>query len=254
MNLKQKIHARQTLFTAWSSIPDPITAGIVASSAFDAVTLDMQHGGHSDESVLRCIGPVIQNGAHPIVRVPVGRFDMASRALDFGAEAVIAPMINTVADAKAFAASMKYPPVGERSWGPGRAMAFHGHSDPNAYFRAANGETLAIAMIETMEALAIADDILALPGIDGVFVGPSDFSIAWSGGEQVNPRHEGMTDILRDIAVRAKKAGKFAASFGMDGPHAAFLAGLGYQLVAIGVDSGYIKSGADAMVREAKAE
>ena len=252
MNMKQKIQGGATLFTAWSSIPDPITAGIVASSDFDAVTLDMQHGGHSEESVLRSIGPVIQNGAHPIVRVPVGRFDMASRALDFGAEAVIAPMINTIADAKAFAASMKYPPVGERSWGPGRAMTFHGHSDANAYFRAANGETLAIAMIETMEALAIVDEILALPGIDGVFVGPSDFSIAFSGGEFVNPKHEGMTEILSDIAARAKRAGKFAASFGMDGPHAAFLAGLGYQLVAIGVDTGYIKSGANALVREAK--
>ena len=252
MNLRQKIHAGQTLFTAWSSIPDPITAGIVASSAFDAVTLDMQHGGHSDESVLRCIGPVIQNGAHPIVRVPVGRFDMASRALDFGAEAVIAPMINSIADAMSFAAAMKYPPMGERSWGPGRAMAFHGHSDPNAYFRAANGETLAIAMIETMEALAVAGEILAITGIDGVFVGPSDFSIAWSGGKLVNPKHDGITDILREVAARAKKAGKFAASFGMDGPHAAFLSGLGYQLVAIGVDSGYIKSGADALVGEAK--
>ncbi len=253
MNMKQKIQGGETLFTAWSSIPDPITAGIVASSAFDAVTLDMQHGGHSDESVLRCIGPVIQSGAHAVVRVPVGRFDMASRALDFGAEAVIAPMINTIEDAKAFAGSMKYPPLGERSWGPGRAMAFHGHSDPNAYFIAANSETLAIAMIETMEALAIADDILALDGIDGVFVGPSDFSIAWSGGALVNPKHDGMTNILRDIASKAKKAGKFAASFGMDGAHAAFLAGLGYQFVAIGVDTGYIKAGADALVGEAKA-
>jgi 4-hydroxy-2-oxoheptanedioate aldolase len=252
MNLKQKIQAGQTLFTAWSSIPDPITVGIVASTSFDAVTLDMQHGGHSDESVLRSIGPVIQNGSHAIVRVPVGRFDMASRALDFGAEAVIAPMINSIADAKAFAASMKYPPLGERSWGPGRAMAFHGHADANAYFSAANSETLAIAMIETMQALAIADDILALAGIDGVFAGPSDFSIAWSGGAFVNPKDEGMTDILRELATRARNAGKFAASFGTDGPHAALLAELGYQLIAVGVDSGYIKSGADALVKQAK--
>lgn len=252
MNLKQKIQAGHTLFTGWSSLPDPLLAGALAATDFDAVTLDMQHGGHSDDSVLRCIGPVIQNGAHPIVRIPVGRFDMASRALDFGAEAVIAPMINSLDDARLFAGSMKFPPLGDRSWGPTRAMLFRGTADPNGFFHAANNETLAIAMVETMEALEIADDILALPGIDGIFVGPADFSIAWSGGDFVNPRHEGMTYILRELTAKAKAAGKFAASFGMDAAHAKFLASLGYQLLAISTDTGCLAAGANAMVTEAK--
>ena len=252
MNMKKKIQAGQTLFTAWSLLPDALWAGTLASTAFDAVTLDMQHGGHSDESVLRAIGPVIQNGAHPIVRVPVGRFDMASRALDFGAEAVIAPMINTIADAKAFADAMKFPPLGERSWGPGRAMGFHGHKDANGYFQAANGETLAIAMIETLDALAIADQIIALPGIDGIFVGPSDFSISWSKAAFVNPLDSGLTGILSNLADKSKAAGKFGASFGMDGKHAHFLASLGYQLIAISTDQGCLAAGAAAAVAAAK--
>ncbi|MGL4489783.1 MAG: HpcH/HpaI aldolase family protein, partial [Rhizobiaceae bacterium] len=230
----------------------PITVGVLASSSFDVVTLDMQHGGHSDESIMRCIGPVIQNGAHPIVRIPVGGFDMASRALDFGAEAVIAPMINTVRDARLFADSMKYPPVGERSWGPGRAMAFHGHSDGNAYFQNANNETLAIAMIETMEAVAIAAEILALPGIDGVFVGPSDLSIAWSKGAFLDPRHAGMDEMHIEINRLAKSAGKFAASFAQDGAHSKHLASFGYQLMAIADDGAYIRAGANALVSAAK--
>ena len=252
MNMKKKIQAGQTLFTGWSLFPDALWAGALASTPFDVVTLDMQHGGHSDESVLRAIGPVIQNGAHPIVRVPVGRFDMASRALDFGAEAVIAPMINTLADAKAFADAMKYPPLGERSWGPGRAMGFHGHTDANSYFHAANGETLAIAMIETLDALAIADQIMDLPGIDGIFVGPSDFSISWSKGAFVNPLDEGMTGILSSLVDKAKGAGKFAASFGMDGKHARYLASLGFQLIAISTDQGCLAAGAAAAVAAAK--
>jgi 4-hydroxy-2-oxoheptanedioate aldolase len=252
VNLKKKIQAGQTLFTAWSSIPEPLLAGVLASSAFDIVTLDMQHGGHSDESVLRCVGPVIQNGAHPVVRVPVGRFDMASRALDFGAEAVIAPMINSVEEAKAFADFMKFPPLGARSWGPPRAMAFHGHTDMNAYFKAANLETIALAMIETLAAYEVADAILALEGIDGIFVGPADFSIAFSKGATVNHKNPDMTDILRDLATRAKQAGKFAASFGADPGHAKFLASLGYQLIAIGADAGFIKGAADGMVAEAR--
>ena len=252
MNLKQKIQNNQTLFTAWSTMPDPLWAGLAASTAFDVVTLDMQHGGHSDDSVLRCIGPVIQNGAHPVVRVPVGRFDMASRALDFGAEAVIAPMINTLDDAKSFADFMKYPPLGQRSWGPTRAMAFHGPNDANAYFKSANSETLAIVMIETMDAFAITDEILGLPGIDGIFVGPADFSIGWSDGQFVNAQHEGLTEILRKLVMKAKAAGKFAASFGMDPAHAKLLASLGFQLIAISTDTGCLRAGADAMVAAAR--
>ena len=252
MNLKQKIQAGQTLFTAWSSIPDPLTAGAFAATDFDAVTLDMQHGGHSDDSVLRSIGPVIQNGAHAVVRVPVGRFDMASRALDFGAEAVIAPMINTLDDAKAFADAIKYPPLGERSWGPGRAMAFHGYSDFNTYLKEANGMCLAIAMVETLEALENLDAFLAMDGIDGIFVGPGDFSIAWTKGAHYNPKNDAMTETLRDVAGRCRKAGKFAGNFGSDAAHARFLAGLGYQFVAIGTDVSCIKGGANALVAGAR--
>ena len=252
MNLKQKIQAGQTLFTAWSSIPDPLTAGAFAVTDFDAVTLDMQHGGHSDDSVLRSIGPVIQNGAHAVVRVPVGRFDMASRALDFGAEAVIAPMINTLDDAKAFADAIKYPPLGERSWGPGRAMAFHGYSDFNTYLKEANGICLAIAMVETLEALENLDAFLGMDGIDGIFVGPGDFSIAWTNGAHYNPKNDAMTETLRDVAGRCREAGKFAGNFGSDAAHARFLAGLGYQFVAIGTDVSCIKGGANALVAGAR--
>jgi 4-hydroxy-2-oxoheptanedioate aldolase len=252
MKLKEKIQGGQTLFTAWSSIPDPLVAGILASSEFDTVTLDMQHGGHSEDSVLRSIGPIIQNGAHPVVRIPVGRFDMASRALDFGAEAVIAPMINSLEDAKAFADFMKFPPLGARSWGPPRAMEFHGHTDMNSYFKAANSETLALAMIETMPAYKAVDSILALEGIDGIFVGPADFSIAFTRGASVNHKNSDMTDILRDLVLCAKQAGKFVASFGADPTHAKFLASLGYQLIAISADAGFIKSAADGLVAAAR--
>ncbi|RVC20896.1 aldolase/citrate lyase family protein, partial [Mesorhizobium sp. M7A.F.Ca.CA.004.04.2.1] len=108
MSLKSRLAADETLFTAWSGVPDALTVEIVAKQGFDAVTLDMQHGGHHEDSVLRGLVPVLAAGKPALVRIPVGRFDMASRALDFGAEAVIAPMVNSVADAKLFAAVMKY--------------------------------------------------------------------------------------------------------------------------------------------------
>ena len=163
-SLAARLRAGESLYTAWSAIPEPLVSEFLARSAFDAVTLDMQHGCHSTESVLRGIAAIKLAGKPAVVRIPVGRFDMASRSLDFGAAAVIAPMVNSLADARAFAASMKFPPVGERSWGPTRLLALHGIPDAQAYLASANRDTLAIAMIETRAAEAILDDILAVDG------------------------------------------------------------------------------------------
>jgi 4-hydroxy-2-oxoheptanedioate aldolase len=117
MSLAARLRAGETLFTAWSAIPDPLVAEFLARSGFDAVTLDMQHGCHTSDSVLRSVPAIALAGKPAVVRVPIGDFAMASRALDFGATAVIAPMVNSMADARAFAAAMKFPPEGERSWG-----------------------------------------------------------------------------------------------------------------------------------------
>ncbi len=120
------------------------------------------------------------------MRIPVGRFDMASRALDFGAEAVIAPMVNSVEDARRFAAAMKYPPLGERSWGPTFAFPRHGQGDFSRMAARQQQAHRGIAMIETRAAVDALDGILDTPGIDGIFLGPSDFSIAWTNGATVN--------------------------------------------------------------------
>src|SRR5690606_19198047 len=194
MSLKQRLEADEVVLTSWSGVPDALTVEIMAAQGFDAVTLDMQHGGHNEDSVLRCLTPVLATGKPALVRVPVGRFDMASRALEFGAEAVIAPMINSLADAQAFAAATQYPPVGQRSWGPTYAFPRHGHGDYQEWLRTSNGRTLSFAMIETREAVAVLDDIMAIPGIDAVFLGPGDLSIAWTEGRKVNSTLEDMME------------------------------------------------------------
>ncbi|MBN9553048.1 MAG: 2,4-dihydroxyhept-2-ene-1,7-dioic acid aldolase, partial [Alphaproteobacteria bacterium] len=152
MSLKSRLAADETLFTAWSGVPDALTVEIIANQGFDAVTLDMQHGGHNEDSVLRGLAPVLAANKPALVRIPVGRFDMASRALDFGAEAVIAPMVNSVDDARQFAAAMKYPPMGERSWGPTYAFPRHGKGDYAEWLRDSNQRTMAFAMVETRAA------------------------------------------------------------------------------------------------------
>jgi 4-hydroxy-2-oxoheptanedioate aldolase len=253
MTLASRLAAGETLFTAWSGVPDSLIVEIMALQPFDAVTLDMQHGGHNEDSVLRGLLPVLRAGRHALVRIPVGRFDMASRALDFGAEAVIAPMINSVEDARRFAAAMKYPPVGERSWGPTYAFPRHGKGDFSAWLGESNARTMAFAMVETRAAVEALDGILETPGIDGVFLGPSDFSIAWSYGKTINAGLEDMMATVKSVAERARKAGKHAAIYLTDPKAAPRLADMGYQLFACGSEHQLIARGAEVVLGAAKA-
>lgn len=252
MSLAKRLGAGETLYSAWSGLPDSLAVEAVAQLGFDAVTLDMQHGGHQEDSVVRGIAPILLAQKHPLVRIPVGRFDMASRALDFGAEAVIAPMVNSVEDARSFAAAMKYPPSGERSWGPSFALPRYGLNDAQAYLRDANSDTLAFAMIETRAALAALDDILGVDGIDGVFVGPSDFSIAWTRGETMNPALDEMMDAIAQIAARATEAGKLAAIYVADPALGVRYVGMGYRLLAFGNEARYMAMGAEAILAKAR--
>ena len=253
MSLGLRLAAGETLCTAWSGIPDALTVEVVAGQGFDAVTLDMQHGGHHEDSVLRGVVPVLRAGKHAIVRIPVGRFDMASRALDFGAEAVIAPMINSVEDARRFAAAMKYPPVGERSWGPTYAAPRARAADFQDWLHNANQRTVSFAMIETRAALDALDGILATPGIDGVFVGPSDFSIAWSNGVTINPGLESMMETVEQIAMRARRAGKHAAIYLVDPALAGRFVAMGFGLLAMGSEHKLVQLGADSLLNAVKA-
>jgi 4-hydroxy-2-oxoheptanedioate aldolase len=252
MNLAERLNSGTVSFTAWSGVPDSLTVEIVSRLGFEVVTLDMQHGAHHEDSVARCIPSTTGSGVHPVVRIPVGRFDMASRALDLGAEAVIAPMINTVADARLFAAAMKYPPLGERSWGPTFGLPRSGIRDTAEWLRTQNTRTLSFAMIETRPAYGLLDEILGVPGIDGVFVGPSDFSIAWSNGAVQNPNLEDMMPAIADIGAKTRKAGKFAAIFAVDPTISGRYAAMGYQLIALGNEQYYMRMGAENLIKAAR--
>jgi 4-hydroxy-2-oxoheptanedioate aldolase len=253
MSLQERLAAGETVCSAWSGVPDALTVELLAGQGFDAVTLDMQHGGHNEDSVLRSIVPVLRAGKPALVRVPVGRFDMASRALDFGAEAVIAPMVNSIEAAQLFGAATKYPPVGERSWGPTYGFPRHGKGDHGQWLRESNRRTVSFAMIETRAAVEILDRILDTPGIDAIFLGPSDFSIAWTNGERVNPTLEDMMDAVEQIGGRARKAGKYAGIYVIDPALAGRFVSMGYQLLAMGSEHTVMKLGAESLLTSVRA-
>ena len=233
--LAARFKADETVVTAWSVLPAPVVAEAMARAGFGAVTLDMQHGIHDAGSIRDCLAAVALGGAHRIVRIPVGGNAMASRAADAGAEAVIAPMINSAEDARAFAAAMKYPPLGSRSWGPVRASMLAGQTMPE-YLAGANSEVLAFAMIETPEAVAALDEILAVPGIDGVFVGPGDLSLTLSNGAALNPHSEAVREAAELIIGKTRAAGRLAGYFCMTPEDVKAAEAMGYRLLAHGLD------------------
>src|SRR6201985_2060389 len=177
-SLARRFKAGDTVHTGWCPLPYPIVAETLGREGFPAVTIDQQHGLWDTAGTVIRIAAIRAAAAPPLVRIPVGGFAIASRVLDMGAEGVIAPMINTPEDALAFVSVAKYPPVGERSWGPGRAMTLAGMTDMKAYLREANAATVTFAMIETQTAMDNLDAIAGTEGIDALFVGPSDLSIA----------------------------------------------------------------------------
>jgi 4-hydroxy-2-oxoheptanedioate aldolase len=249
--LSERLRRSSTVLSAWCGLPEPAIAGLLAREDFDAVTLDMQHGAIDFAAVVRAIALVAAAGKAAIARIPVGEFATASRLLDAGAAAIIAPMINTIEDARRLAAATKFPPQGERSWGPHGSLALTGLR-PADYLKNANDFSLAFAMIETREALAAIDAILAMPGIDGMFIGPADLSIALSRGEALDPMGAAVDSALEHAVARCRAAGKFAAAYAHSAERAAELAGKGFGLIAVGSDSGFLRSGALAALKVAR--
>lgn len=238
-------------FTAWTGLPNPVIAETLAREDFDSVTFDMQHGMHDQASVIQGISLAALAGKPSLVRIALEDFSFASRALDFGAMGVIAPMINSVADARRLVAATKYPPLGERSWGPIRTLPMLGLS-MQEYLSTANRSTLAIAMIETQSALDCLDGILELEGIDGVFVGPSDLSIALFKGARIDQNAPEVDAALHHVVARAKAHGKFATAFTMSGARAAAHAEMGFAMMTICHDTFLLQAGARAELKAAR--
>jgi 4-hydroxy-2-oxoheptanedioate aldolase len=237
---------------AWVAMNEPAVAEQLAREAFDAVMLDMQHGAVDFAGAMRSILSVAIAGKPTIVRVPIGEFALASRLLDAGACGILAPMINSGQDARRFVEFVKFPPLGQRSWGPRAALTLSGLDAP-AYLKTANAMTQAIAMIETRAALDALDEILGVEGVDGVFVGPSDLSIALSGGISVEPRGAALMTEARRVAERAKAHGKYAAMFCFDGADARAMRGLGFSLCTIASDQALLRDAARRELSAARA-
>jgi len=247
--LAGRLRSGETVFSGWCGLPYPIVAEMLGRDGFPAVTIESQHGLWDVAGILAGIAAVRQGGAAPLVRVPWGDFALVSRVLDFGAEGIIAPMINTPADARALAAAAKFPPTGERSWGPHRATTFAGLSDQSVYLREANDHIVTLAMIETRTALQNFDAIIETPGIDGFFLGPSDLSIALSDGKTIDPLSKEVDRELDRMIAGAQRAKRIPGAYCHSAERATALAKRGVKFIAVSSDLAMLRAGAAAALK-----
>ena len=245
--LKKLLDSGKPVLGAWCGITDSHYLESISQFSFDAVVLDMQHGFWDETTVQTGISTLIAQGKAAMVRIPLERWDIAARVLDFGALAVIAPMVNSAADASRFVSATRFVPVGQRSYGPRHAATLYGISS-NEYLQEFDNNALSLAMIETREAYDNLDQILAVDGIGGVLIGPGDLSISFRQNPIPDAYGVDTIDVVKDIIASCKKVGKITAAFSFDCKAANMLAELEVDIISVGVDQTYIADGVDSHI------
>lgn len=248
--LKQIWRSGGVAINGWLAIPNGFSAELMAIAGWDSLTVDLQHGLQDYMSMLGCFQAMqahsVQGGAvMPMARVPWNEPGIIGKALDAGALGVICPMTNTAEQVRAFVQAASYPPAGQRSNGPTRAALY---GPATGYQSTANEDTVRIAMVETADALDNLDAILAVPGLDAVYIGPSDLGFSL-GLPPILDRDEPQVIAIYERVVRAAKARGIAAGVHCLTPaYARRMIAMGFTLVTSGSDSGFIAAGARAAV------
>jgi 4-hydroxy-2-oxoheptanedioate aldolase len=247
--LKARLASGKACVNAWLAIPSGFSAEVIAQCGFDSVTVDMQHGVQDYQSMVQCFQAMDKYPITPLVRVPWNEPGIIGKVLDGGAWGVVCPMVNTPAEAKSLANACLYPPAGKRSNGPIRAAAY-GEASP--YQSIANDEVLVIPMIETQEAIDNIDAILDVPGIAGIYVGPSDLGFSLGMKPMLDREEPQIFPIYEKLVKATGKRGQFAGIHNATGAYAARMIAMGFRFATILNDSGLMARAARAEIAIAR--
>ncbi len=235
----------------WLSISSAFGAEIMANQGYDSLTIDIQHGVIDYSAAVSMLQAMAPYPVTPLVRVSWLEPGLIMKALDAGSSGLICPMINTREQAETLVSLTHYPPVGTRSFGPTRALYSHGEN----YHKEANDEILCLAMIETAEAMSNLDDIVSTPGLDGVYIGPSDLSLGIGNGKYspgFDRQEPEIVEAIKAILKSAKQSGIIAGLHCGSPEYAAKAIGWGFEMVTIGSDARLLASAAKNIVSEAR--
>jgi 4-hydroxy-2-oxoheptanedioate aldolase len=235
------------VLNGWLSIGNGFTAEIMSQQGYDAVTIDQQHGFLSYDALAPMLQAMKASPVTPMVRVPWLQPGDIMKALDAGAMGIICPMINNRAEAEHFVSCMRYPPNGQRSMGPTRAVFAHG----SEYSAWADSEVLCLAMIETADGMKNLDEIVSTPGLDGVYIGPADLTLGLTGRKHpvgFDREEPEMVQAIRTILDKSHAAGIRACLHCGTPAYAAKAVGWGFDLVTLSNDVRLLAGAAKASV------
>ncbi len=226
-----------------------VAAEFLGHTGVDFVQIDGQHGAWGPDSMLQAITAISATPAMPFARVLSNQFHLIGQLLDAGVLGIVIPMVDTVEQARAVAAACRYPPAGARSFGWGRAFAYG-----DDYTDWARDQLFVAVQIESAEAVEHANQIMAVPGIDGCMVGPQDLALSMGFHPREIPEHDEHARALERVVQACRNIGKIPGiDTGGAGPEsAAQRVAQGFIFIPMGSDVKFMTGGAAAGVKSVK--
>ncbi len=243
-DLRERLANPKPFLFSWMTLAGAGLAAQMARLPIEGVCIDLQHGMIGFSDAVPMIAAINGAGRPAIIRCRWNDPGLVGQALDAGAAAIIAPMINSRAEAEALVKATKYPPMGGRSWG---GPVYASGLGAGEYLAHANRLTMVFAMIETDIAVDHVEEIAATPGVDGLFVGPSDLSISLSKGRGIDKIGTSTLAAMERVAAAAKANNLVAGAFGPEAETVQIYRKLGYRFLAAGIDVALLQAGAAAL-------
>ncbi len=247
---KAALAAQQPQIGCWMCFGETIAAELMSTTGFDWLVIDGEHGPNDHRSItdqVRVLDPTI---SHAVVRVPIGEDWVLKQVLDAGAQTVLVPMVDTGAQAEAIVRACRYAPDGVRGMGGYGARVTQFGAIPD-YGTTANAEICVLVQAESRMAIDNLDDILAVDGVDGVFIGPADLSADM--GFPGQPEAPEVQAVIKDAITRVAAAGKAPGILTFSMGAAKTYLDLGATFVAVGIDTVVLATAARALSKDAKA-
>jgi 4-hydroxy-2-oxoheptanedioate aldolase len=244
---KQALKNKQAQIGLWMSLANSYTAELCATAGFDWLLLDGEHAPNDVRGVLEQLQAIAPYRSQPVVRPVSGDPALIKQLLDVGAQTLLVPMVDDAEQARRLVSAMRYPPEGMRGVGSAVARVSRWGMDSD-YLARANDEVCLLVQAETRQALVNLEEICAVDGVDGVFIGPADLSASL--GHRGNPGHPEVQAAIEDAMRRIIASGKAAGTLVSDNRLARRYLELGCSFVAVGLDVRILATGVRALRAE----
>ncbi|MEW6303114.1 MAG: aldolase/citrate lyase family protein [Verrucomicrobiota bacterium] len=247
-HVRAKLKRGEASIGTWLVLPDPTAAQLMAGTGFDWLTVEMEHTPTTVDIAARSFAIVAAHGCCPLARVPINSVENIKRVLDTGAWGIIVPLVNSREEAQAVVDAARYRPIGKRTIG-GQLNASNYGTDTGTYFEKANDEILVVVMAEHVKAIEAIDDIVRVPGIDVVFIGPNDLHNSMGKKPVFDSDDKEFNDAVASVLKAAKAAGIAAGIHVVNVEQAKRRIAEGFQFIAIGSEAGLMLAKASEIVK-----